>query len=424
MTLRRHPPKGMNLMPDISTFNWEQGTWSAPGAGKEQITVCVAGDWAPIRRFRSLIETSPRTVYGDLLPAIQSADLSIVNLETPLSDRGAPVDKSGSVFKGEERHVSGLAAVPIDVVTLANNHVFDYGLDAFQDTLAVLERHNIQHIGAGLTEEEAARPLVLDINGVTIGIVNFSEGEDLTAAQGTAPGVMGWDLATVTQTIKTLKQQVDVVLAIGHGGIEYIPFPPPYVTHAFQQAAEAGADVVLGHHPHVPQGLSFHKGVPVCHSLGNFVFFQETDLKFRKLGYLVTVGFTRDGLVSLKLVPYRINGSGLQALQDQELDSFLVKFKEISLPLDDPRLLSDTWHGFLHYYGANGFFEEVSMIVEKMKIDPKKGAAMFRNRMTTLQHYHHWKALLTRMVDGTLASSPQWARRLTEEWMTAKLETH
>jgi hypothetical protein len=410
-------------MPAVSTFNWNQGSWAAADAGNAQIKVCVAGDWAPIRQFQTLIETSPPAVYGDLLPAIQSADLSIVNLETPLSDRGAPVDKSGSVFKGEEKHVSGLAAVPFDVVTLANNHVFDYGLDAFQDTLAVLEQHNIRHTGAGLSEEAAGRPLVVDINGITIGIVNFSEGEDLTAAKDNAPGVMGWDLATVTQTIKTLKQQVSFVLAICHGGLEYIPFPPPYVADAFRLVADAGADVVVGHHPHVPQGMSLYNGAPICHSLGNFVFFQETDLKFRKLGYMVMIGFTKDALVSVKLVPYRIHDSGLKAIQGRELDDFFVKFKEISLPLDNPKLVSDAWNGFLHYYGASGFFDEVSMILEEMKTDPKKGAAMFRNRLTTLQHYHHWKTLLTRMVNGTLESSPEWARHLAQEWLTSKIET-
>jgi hypothetical protein len=408
-------------MPTVSSFNWEQGAWSAPDAGEAQITVCVAGDWAPIRQFRSLIETTPRSVYGDLLPLIQSADLSIVNLEAPLSDRGAPVDKSGSVFKGEEKHIKGLAAVPFDAVTLANNHVFDYGVDAFQDTLAVLERHHIQHTGAGLSEEAAGQPLVKRLSGISIAVVNFSEGEDLTAAQGPAPGVIGWDLASVTQTIKTLKRQVDFVVAICHGGIEYIPFPPPYVAHAFRQVADAGADVVVGHHPHVPQGLSFHQGAPICHSLGNFFFYQETDLKFRKLGYLVMLGFTRQALVSLKLVPYRIDPDGLRALQGRQLSDFRAKFKEISLPLDDPQLISDTWHGFLHHYGANGFLEEVAMIMEKMKSDPKKGAAMFRNRLTTLQHYHHWKALLTRMVNGSLEASPQWSRRLTEEWLTATM---
>ncbi len=411
----------MNTMPSISSFNWEQGVWSDPAADQPAATICVAGDWAPIRQFRTVIETAPCAVYGDLLPSLQAADLSIVNLEAPLSDRGTPVDKSGSVFKGEEKHIAGLTAVPFDVVTLANNHVFDYGIDAFSDSLEVLEKNAIQHTGAGMTSEEAARPLVVEINGIKVGIVNFSEGEDLTAAIDGSPGVMGWDLETVTRTVSALKKEVDFVLVISHCGIEYIPFPPPYVVSAFRKVVDAGADFVVGHHPHVPQGVSFHKGRPICYSLGNFVFYQETELKYRKLGYLVKIGINKESLVSMELLPYKINPHGLKALDDLELDDFFWKFREVSLPLGSRSEFEDSWNGFLHYYGTSGFYNEVSMIMEKMKHDPKKGAAMFRNRLTTLQHYHHWKDLMTRIVDGTLESSQKWALDLTREWLTKKV---
>ena len=406
-------------MPSVSSFNWEQGLWWDPSADHPEITICVAGDWAPIRCFRPIIETAPDAVYGDLLPDLQSADLSIVNLEAPLSDRGAPVHKSGSVSKGEEKHIAGLAAVPFDVVTLANNHVFDYGLDAFQDSLKVLEGSSIHYTGAGMSEEEAARPLCVDVKGMTIGIVNFSEGEDLTSATKNRPGVMGWDIETVTRNIRTLKGSVDFVVAISHCGIEYIPFPPPYVVDAFTQVADAGADVVIGHHPHVPQGIAFRNNVPICYSLGNFVFFQETDLTYRKLGYMVKLGITKNACVSMELVPYQITPRGLRSLRDKVLGRFFTKLKEISLPLADPEQVEASWNGFLHYYGAKGFENEVAMIMKQLQRDPRKGAAMFRNRLTTLQHYHHWKDLLTRMVDGTLESSPGWARDLAEAWLTA-----
>lgn len=406
-------------MPTVSSFNWTRGSWSDTSSAKADVTLCIAGDWAPIRAFKSIIEDVPDAIYGDLLPVIQSADLSIVNLEAPLSDSGEPVKKSGAVFKGERKHVKGLA--PFDVVTLANNHMFDYGLDAFKESLSALEQHHIKYTGAGLSKEEAASPLKVSIKGIKIGIVNFSEGEDLTAANG-GPGVMGWDLTTVTRTIKTLKKTVDVVIVISHCGIEYIPFPPPYVTDAFQKVAAAGADLVIGHHPHVPQGISFHNNIPICHSLGNFVFYQDTDLKFRKLGYMVNVGFKKDAMVSLELVPYKICPKGLSMLNSQESIDFFEKFKEISLPLDDPEQLEGSWNGFLHYYGINGFKNEISMIMEKLTHDPAKGAAMFRNRLTTLQHYHHWKDFMTRMVDGTLESSPEWATNLTQEWLTARID--
>lgn len=412
-------------MPTISIFDWEKGSWTpdktASHSNRVAAKVCIAGDWAPIRVFKKIMATHPESVYGDLLPILRAADLSIVNLESPLSDRGEPVFKSGSVFKGEQRHIQALTAVPFGVVTLANNHMFDYGTNAFEDTMDVLNRNHIQWTGAGMSIEEACIPLVVNVNDVKIGIVNFSEGEDLTSA-GKEPGVMGWDLPKVEGVIKALRPKVDFIIVISHCGIEYIPFPPPYVTKAFKQMARAGADIVIGHHPHVPQGIQFYDNVPICYSLGNFVFYQPTNFIYRKLGYLVNLGLNKDSLISLELIPYEIHDLGLSLLKEPELQTFMKKFKEISMPLYDDKKLDEAWHGFLHYYGVNGFFNEISMITEMIKAEPQKGAAMFRNRLTTLQHYHHWKDFMTYLVEGKLESSPQWSRTLIEEWLTCKTD--
>jgi len=211
-------------MLSVGSFNWERGHWSSGETPKA--TLCIAGDWAPIRDFKKIIETDPATIYGDLFPIIQSTDLSIVNLEAPLSDQGTPVKKSGAVFKGETRHVKELAALPFDAVTLANNHVFDFGLAAFKKTLDTLEKNQIQWTGAGMSIEEAAKPLILTAKGLKIAIVNFSEGEDLTAA-GKGPGVMGWEIPWLESQIQALKKAVDLVVIIAHCGLEYIPFAPP-----------------------------------------------------------------------------------------------------------------------------------------------------------------------------------------------------
>jgi len=410
-------------MPTISSFDWEKGSWKADktfsNSENASVKICIAGDWAPIRVFKEIMDTRPESVYGDLLPILRSADLSIVNLESPLSDRGNAVFKSGSVFKGEQRHIKALTAVPFDLVTLANNHVFDYGINAFEDTMDVLNHNDIQWTGAGMSIEEACTPFVININDIKIAIVNFSEGEDLTSA-GKGPGVMGWDLPGVEDTIKVLRSKVDFIIAISHCGIEYIPFPPPYVAKAFKQMAGAGADIVIGHHPHVPQGIQFHNNIPLCYSLGNFVFYQQTALYYRKLGYLVNLELNKNCLVSLELIPYEIHDPGLSRLKDPELQAFWSKFKEISLPLHDDKKLDEAWYGFLHYYGINGFFNEISMIMEKIKIEPQKGAAMFRNRLTTPQHYNHWKDFMTHLMEEKYESLPQWPRTLIEEWLTFK----
>jgi Bacterial capsule synthesis protein PGA_cap len=410
-------------MPTISSFDWAKGSWAAntsvTGSQKAYTNICIAGDWAPIRKFKPIMETCPKSVYGNLLPILRSADLSIVNLESPLSDRGAPAFKSGAVFKGEQCHIKALTAVPFDVATLANNHVFDYGIDAFKDTMDILNHNHIQWTGAGMSIEEASAPLVIKVNDIKIAIVNFSEGEDLTTA-GKGPGVMGWDLPGLENTIKALRPQMDFIIVICHCGIEYIPFPPPYVAKVFKQMAKAGADIVIGHHPHVPQGIQFYEDTPIVYSLGNFAFYQQTDLHYRKQGYLVNLGLNKDHLVSLKLVPYEIHDQGLCLLKGTRLHAFWNKFKEISMPLQDDKKLDAAWQGFLHYYGKKGFFNEISMIMEKIKSDPQKGAAMFRNRLTTQQHYHLWKDFLTHLVQGKNDTPPDWSLSLIKEWLTCK----
>ena len=417
-------------MPPLASINWETGTIPPPASQEPPhpdntlpgTEVLIAGDWAPIRNFAPIIEKDPISIYGDLHPLLSSADLSIVNLEAPLSDQGDPVWKSGSVFKGEKRHINGLTCVPFDVVTLANNHMFDFGQTAFQETLETLDKNGIRHLGAGNDLARARSPLIVTVNDLRIALLNFSEGEDLTGAEKGKPGVMGWDLDHMETAIKALKGTVDFIIVISHCGIEYIPFPPPYVTSAFKRMADAGADLVVGHHPHVPQGISVYNQTPLCYSLGNFVFFQDTRLIYRKQGYMVKALLQKAHPPALEIIPYEIHSKGVSLLKDTARDIFFAKLKEISMPLKTEQGIEGAWHGFLHHYGSQGFFSEIEMIMKRMKEEPRKGAAMFRNRLTTLQHFHHWKDAMTRMVEGTLESSPDWARQLTREWLTRTLD--
>ena len=164
-------------------------------------------------------------------------------------------------------------------------------------------------------------------NGVNIGIISFSEGEDLTAAADGKPGVFGWEIDRVIDLVKEIRSDVHVVIVVCHGGVEYIPFPPPYLADALQRIAEAGADLVIGHHPHVPQGVQIHKGVPICYSLGNFVFFQPTDLQYRKIGYLVKAGVTTDGVSAIRIIPYEIGPERLMLLKEEKLRRALKKLE-------------------------------------------------------------------------------------------------
>lgn len=403
----------------LEGFDWGRGRWTNAAVPQVRTEIVIASDWAPIRAFDDIVARAPEAVYGDLLPVLRGADLRIVNLECALAGVASPVWKSGSVFRGRPEHVRGLTAVPFEAVTLGNNHVFDYGTEAFRETLTLLGENAIRTVGAGMSPDDARRPLILEVKGVRIGIVNFSEGEDLTAAVY-GPGVFGWDVDAVVESIRAIRPDVDIILVVCHGGVEYIPFPPPYLAEAFRRAADVGADLVIGHHAHVPQGIQFVNGVPICYSLGNFVFWQETDLLYRKLGYLVKAGVSREGLACLEIIPYEIGPDSLRLLKGAASESFFEALKKVSLPLARPEGVAEAWHGFLRHYGIKGFRDEMAMILSTMDQEPAKGAAMLRNRVATMQHREHWIDAMTRIMDGTIGDSPQWAYDLAVEWLTRK----
>lgn len=391
----------------------------SPAGRSRECTVLVAGDWAPIRAFDPVVTRDPAAVYGDMLPVLRAADLRVVNCECALTSSVKPVWKSGAVFKGAPAQVNGLAVVPFDIACLANNHVFDYGVRGFRETLRAIRGAGIRTVGAGLTEEEAVRPLRVKVRGNRISIINISEGEDLTSARN-GPGVCGWDLARTRSQIHDAKSSGACVIVIAHCGLEYIPFPPAYVVSAFRSLVEAGADCVIGHHPHVPQGIEQHHGKPIAYSLGNFVFYQFTELYYRKLGFCISLRINGSVLTGFALHPYRISESGLRQLHAREEKEFHAVLGRISRPFLTPLGPERAWHAYLAFYGTRGFAAEVSGILERINSEPEKGAAMFRNRITTPQHSELWTDFLTRVMRGDKPPYSRESYRLVREWFERK----
>jgi poly-gamma-glutamate capsule biosynthesis protein CapA/YwtB (metallophosphatase superfamily) len=386
---------------------------------RHECTILVTSDWAPIRAFDAIIKNEPESVYGDMLPVLRAADLRIVNCECALTSSDKPVWKSGAVFKGAPDHVRGLAVVPFEVACLANNHVFDFGVPGFRESIHILHQQGIKTIGAGLTETQAYQPLHFKLRGNRVALINFSEGEDLTAARG-GPGVYGWDLERTRAQIRQAKNRGSCVLVIAHCGLEYIPFPPAYIVSAFRSLVDAGADCVIGHHPHVPQGIEWRRGKPIAYSLGNFVFYQLTDLYYRKLGFCISVRIAGNVVTGIDLHPYRITELGLTRLSTGEEKRFRGTMARISKPFLTPSGPGHAWQAYLAYYGMHGFVAEVSGILERMNSEPEKGAAMFRNRITTPQHSELWRDFLTRFMCGGELQHSREAYRSIQEWFSKK----
>ena len=219
--------------------------------------------------------------FGEsLLAEMRAADVLLCNNEFVFSDRGSPMPGKQFTFRAKTANVSMWQQLGADIVGLANNHCFDYGEDAFLDTLSTLQGANIPYVGAGKNLEEAMQPQFFLVGGMKIGYVACTRAEKyiLTPEAGeTSPGVLRcYDPELAVQAIQTASEQCDYLVVYVHWGTEGSTVLEQAQTDLATRFTEAGADLIVGAHPHILQGAGWRKDTPVLYSLGNFWFNMET----------------------------------------------------------------------------------------------------------------------------------------------------
>lgn len=245
---------------------------------------------------------------------INSSDVFMVNEEFPFSDRGSAAADKQFTFRISPERVSLFREMGIDLVTVANNHTLDYGTEALLDTCRTLDDAGILRVGAGADLAEAKKPVIMEIKGKTIGFLGASrvipEGSWNATAHG--PGLLTtYDPGILLQEIKKAKEACDFVVVYVHWGIERDERPQEYQRSLGKQYIDAGADLVLGSHPHVLQGVEYYKGKPIVYSLGNFVFGSSIPRTA-----LLRADWDGEGL-SLSYVPGTSSGGYTRAFKDQ-----------------------------------------------------------------------------------------------------------
>jgi poly-gamma-glutamate synthesis protein (capsule biosynthesis protein) len=249
-------------------------------------TVAFAGDinldesWATTQHLNA----APNGIYDcispELISQMQQADLMCLNNEFTYSTRGTPISGKAYTFRAAPERVEVLKTLGVDVVTLANNHIFDYGEAAFYDTLDTLDGAGIAHMGAGRNLEEAMTPVYKQVDGKTVAFVAASRAEKniLTPeASGTSPGILRcYNTARFKEVIQEAKQNADFVIAYVHWGTEYSAWTEAVQRSSGREYLESGADVVIGAHSHCLQGMEYYNGKPILYSLGNYWFNDKT----------------------------------------------------------------------------------------------------------------------------------------------------
>lgn len=241
------------------------------------ITVVAVGDLlfdsAPKRLINAEGGKAPFTKVAKRLKV---ADVAVGNLECPISTRGTALAGKTFTFRGTPKALTGLKYAGFDLLSLANNHVKDYGSGALADTFGYLKRNGLSYAGAGRDKKAAFKPVIIERKGAKIAYLAFSEiGPSSFAATSSRSGtafVTTGNFAAVTKAIKAATKQADYVIVSFHWGIEKDYTPTGRQVREGRAAITAGADMVLSHHPHVIQGVEFYKKGLIAYSLGNFVF--------------------------------------------------------------------------------------------------------------------------------------------------------
>ena len=257
------------------------GASKSEGVRKDYLQLMLVGDCMLGRLVNEVLENAPaERPWGDTLSILRSADWRLCNLECVLSDRGTPWSAYPKAFhfRSDAKNIAVLTTARLNAVSLANNHVLDYGYDALIEMLGLLDRAGIVHTGAGTNYREASRLATSEVSGQKLGLLAFTDNEPGWEAATDRPGVLyvPTDLTDsrakkLLELIRESRDVVDVLVVSAHWGSNW-GYRPPHEHVLFAHALmEAGADIIFGHSSHVFRGIEFYKDRPILYGAGDFV---------------------------------------------------------------------------------------------------------------------------------------------------------
>ena len=267
--------------------------------------IVIAGDFSLQGRLAKCRDKDvlKYLLWGGVRNSIKG-DYAIVNFESPVAPSDArPIIKDGPSLRNPEEVLEVLREIGFNVLTLANNHLKDYGCSGVQNTLNACKEFGFLTIGAGTNLAEAKKPLILAKDGFRVGILNVCEHESSIATDSTA-GAAPLELANLFYDIKDLRKEVDKVIVIIHGGCEHYQLPTPRMKREYHLIADFGADLIVNHHQHCYSGYEIYNGAPIFYGLGNF-FFDNPKKRGDKWneGFLLELDIDKEK-TSFKLIPF------------------------------------------------------------------------------------------------------------------------
>jgi poly-gamma-glutamate synthesis protein (capsule biosynthesis protein) len=294
------------------------------------------GDVMLGRSVNDFINKDKSFVYpwGDILPIMQKNNLNIINLETTLTTSTNKVPKVFN-FKATPDKVEILKNGHISVVNLANNHILDFGSNGLTETLETLKKAKISFVGAGRNIIEASRPLIIERNGIHVGILGYTDNEPGWKAAENKPGtnyIKVGNTWKVINDIKHLRTQVDLVVVSLHWGPNMRENPSKKFIDFAHQMINAGVDIIHGHSAHIIQGIEIYKSKLILYDTGDFIDDYAIDPLLRNdQSLLYRIFIAKDGLKQVQLLPVIISNYQVNLAKGQEYKMIMHRIQKLSL---------------------------------------------------------------------------------------------
>jgi len=337
-------------LPENTDETYKEGIKYIEPQNEEEVVLAFAGDILFDDEYSIMASMKQRsngiydTISADLLEEMTSADIFMLNNEFTYTLRGEPTPEKQFTFRADPVEAEKLLDMGVDIVSLANNHAYDYGEISLLDSIDTLAAMQMPYVGAGRNLEEASRPFYFETEGMKIGILSSTQIERLDnpdtkgATENTAGVFRSWDGTLLYEKVEEVATQCDFLVVYVHWGSENTTELDWAQKEQARRLAESGADLVIGNHSHCLQGIEIIEGVPVFYSLGNFLFNSKT------LDTCLLKATVKEGKISsLQFVPALQSGCKTKLLTGSEKARVIEYMRTLSsgVQIDD--------NGFIYY---------------------------------------------------------------------------
>jgi poly-gamma-glutamate capsule biosynthesis protein CapA/YwtB (metallophosphatase superfamily) len=312
------------------------GTQSTESNMNQRITIGFMGDVMLGRLVNEKISRAGYTYpWGNVLPLLKENTLNIINLETTLTISTQAVPKVFN-FKASPDKVKTLTEGNITVTNIANNHILDFSYQGMIETIATLDKAHIRHVGAGINEDEARKPVILTFNDTTLGILGYTDNEPGWASSGLKPGthyVKVGDIRKIQEDIEKIRSKVDIVILSIHWGPNMRDKPTQEFIDFAHAIIDAGVDIFHGHSAHVVQGIEKYKNKLIMYDTGDFVDDYAVDELLRNdRSFLFRVTVDKTKIKHVQLIPVIISSMQVNLAQGDNYTQAVEKIQQLSAP--------------------------------------------------------------------------------------------